>query len=88
MDSGIVPVTFGQKEMLLPWVEKGLTCKSLSVGQTLRQRLAPWLRQQQKTNDAQQGAASKDHMMQEVALLVVELHDRCCEHAKASAGQD
>lgn len=69
-------------------MEQGLTGKGLSISQALWQWLSPWLRQQQEADDAQQGAAGKDHMMQEVALLVVELHDGCSEHAKASASQD
>lgn len=50
--------------------------------------MAPRLGQQQEADDAQQGAAGEDHVMQEVALLVVELHDGGGEHTKASAGQD
>lgn len=74
--------------MLLSWVEEGLAGEGLSVRQALGQGLAPRFRQQQQADDAQQSAASKDHMMQEVALLVVELHDGRGEHAEACAGQD
>lgn len=69
-------------------MEQGLTGEGLSVSQALWQGLAPGLRQQQQADDAQQGAAGEDHMMQEVALLVVELHDGCGEHAKTGAGQN
>lgn len=88
MYAGVVPVIFGKKQVLLSWMEEGLTGKGLSVSQALRQRLAPWLRQQQQADDAQQGAAGKDNVMQEVALLVVELHDGGSEHPKTSASQD
>ncbi len=69
-------------------MEQGLTGEGLPVSQALRQGLAPRLRQQQEADDAQQSAAGEDHVMQEVALLVVELHDGCGEHAEAGAGQD
>lgn len=69
-------------------MEQRLAGKGLSVRQALRQRLASRLRQQQEADDAQQGAAGEDHVMQEVALLVVQLHDGCSEHTKASTGQD
>lgn len=88
MDTGVVPIALGEKEVLLPRMKQGPTGEGLSVCQALRQGLPPWLRQQQQADDAQQGAARKDHMMQEVALLVVELHDGCCEHAEARAGQN
>lgn len=88
MDTGVVPVVLGKKEVLLSWMEKGLTGEGLSVSQALRQGLAPRLRQQQQADDAQQGAAGEDDVMQKVALLVVELHDGGSEHAKTSASQD
>lgn len=88
MDTGVVPVSLGEEEVLLSWVQQGLAGEGLPVGQALGQRLAPGLRQQQQTDDAQQGAAGEDHVVQKVALLVVELHDGCGEHAEASAGQD
>lgn len=88
MDAGVVPVILGKKEVLLSRVEQGLTGEGLSISQALRQGLAPRLGQQQQADDAQQGAAGEDHVMQEVALLVVELHDGCGEHAEAGACQD
>lgn len=88
MHTGVVPVAFGKKEVLLSWMEKGLTGKGLSVSQALGQWLAPRLRQQQQADDAQQGAAGEDNVMQKVALLVVEFHDGGSEHAKTSACQD
>lgn len=69
-------------------MQQGLTGEGLPVNQALRQRLAPRLRQQQQADDAQQGAAGEDHMMQEVAFLVVQLHDGRSEHAEAGARQD
>lgn len=69
-------------------MEQCLAGEGLTVRQALWQRLTSRLRQQQEADDAQQGAAGEDHVMQEVALLVVQLHDGCSEHAKASAGQD
>lgn len=88
MDPGVIPVALGEEEVLLPWMEQSLTGEGLPIRQALGQGLAPRLGQQQQTDDAQQGATSKDHVMQEVALLVVELHDGGGEHAEASAGQD
>lgn len=74
--------------MLLSRVEQGLTGEGLPVGQALGQGLPPRLGQQQQADDAQQGAAGEDHVVQEVALLVVQLHDGRREHPEASAGQD
>lgn len=88
MDSRVLPVALGKEQMLFSWMEQSLPGEGLPVRQALGQGLAPRLRQQQQTNDAQQGATSKDHVMKEVALLVVELHDGSSEHAKTSAGQD
>jgi len=88
MDAGVVLVTLGEKEVLLSWMEQDLTGEGLPVGQALGQGLTPRLRQQQQADDAQQGAAGEDHVMQEVALLVVELHDGGSEHSKAGASQD
>lgn len=88
MHTGVVPVTLGKKEVLLSRVEEGLTGEGLSIGQALGQGVAPRLGQQQQADDAQQGAAGEDDVMQEVALLVVELHDGCSEHPKTSASQD
>lgn len=88
MDSGVVPVSLGEKQVLLSWVEQRLTGEGLSVRHALRQGLAPGLGQQQQADDAQQGAAGEDHVVQEVAFLVVELHDGRSEHAEAGAGQD
>lgn len=61
--------------MLFPRMEQGLTGEGFSVGEALWQGLSPWLWQQQQADDAQQRAAGEDHVMQEVALLVVQLHD-------------
>lgn len=88
VDSGVLPVALGEEEVLLSWMEQGLSSEGLPVRQALGQGLAPRLGQQQQADDAQQSAASEDHVMQEVAFLVVELHDGGGEHAKASAGQD
>lgn len=88
MDTRVVPFTLGEKEVLFSRMEQGLTGEGLSVSQALWQGLAPGLRQQQQADDAQQGAAGEDHVMQEVALLVVELHDGCGEHAETGTGQD
>lgn len=88
MDSRVLPVALGEEEMLFSWVEQSLPGEGLPVRQALWQGLAPRLGQQQQTDDAQQGAASEDHVMKEVALLVVELHDGGSEHAKTSTGQN
>lgn len=88
MDAGVVAVALGQEEVLLSRVEQGLPGEGLSVGQALGQGLAPRLGEQQQADDAQQRAAGEDHVVQEVALLVVQLHDGGGEHAEAGAGQD
>lgn len=88
VDAGVVAVALGQEEVLLSRVEQGLPGEGLSVGQALGQGLAPRLRQQQQADDAQQRAAGEDHVVQEVALLVVQLHDGGREHAEAGTGQD
>lgn len=74
--------------MLLPGMQQGLTGECLTVGQALWQRLTPRLRQQQQADDAQQRAAGKDHVMQEVALLIVELHDGGSEHPKSCTSKN
>lgn len=88
MDAGVVLVALGQEKVLLSVLEQSLAREGLSVGQALGEGLAPRFRQQQQTDDAQQRAAGEDHVMQEVALLVVELHDGSGEHPKAGARQD
>ncbi|KAF6734147.1 Valacyclovir hydrolase [Oryzias melastigma] len=75
-------------KVLLSGVEQRLAREGLSVSQALGEGLAPRLRQQQQADDAQQRAAGEDHVMQEVALLVVKLHDGGSEHPEAGARQD
>lgn len=87
-DAGVVPVALGEEEVLLPGVERRPAGEGLAVGQALGEGLPPRLRQQQQADDAQQRAAGEDHVVQEVALLVVELHDGGGEHPEAGARQD
>lgn len=85
MNAGVVPVALGEEEVLLSGMEQSLTGEGLAVGQALGEGLTPRLRQQQQADDAQQRAAGEDHVMQKVALLVVELHDGSGEHPEAGA---
>lgn len=93
MDPGVVPAALrlGQQEALLPGFPRGeqrLSGVGLAVGQGLGQRLVARLRQQEDADDADEGAAGKDDVVKEVALLIVELHDGGGQHAETSAGQD
>ena len=86
VDPRVVPVRLGEEQVLLPRPDEGLAGEALPIGQALRQGLSARLGQQQQADDAQQGAAGEDDVVQEVALLVVQLHDRRGQHAEAGAG--
>ncbi|TNN29255.1 hypothetical protein EYF80_060596 [Liparis tanakae] len=90
---GVVPAALRlrQQEALLPGFprrEERLPGVALAVGERLGQRLVARLGQQQDADDADEGAAGEDDVVQEVALLVVQLHDGRRQHAEAGAGQD
>lgn len=59
----------------------------LPIGEALRQALVPALRQQEDADDADERAAGKDDVVQEVAFLVVQLDDGCRQHAEACTSQ-
>lgn len=93
MHPGVIPAALGlgQQEALfsrLPWGKKGLPGVALAISQGLREGLIARLGQQENADDANEGAAGKDDMVKEVALLIVELHDGSSQHAEASTGQD
>ncbi len=93
MHPGVVPAALrlGQQEALFsrfPRGKEGLSSVALAVSQGLREGLVARLGQQENADDADEGAAGKDNVVKEIALLIVELHDGCSQHAKASAGQD
>lgn len=93
MHSGVVPaaVRLGQQEALFsrfPRGEQRLASVALAVSQGLGEWLVACLRQQENANDADESAAGKNDVVKEIALLIVEFHDGCSQHAEASAGQD
>lgn len=61
---------------------------ALPVRQGLGERVAPCLGQQEDADDADEGAAGEDDVMEEVTLLVVKVHDGPRQRAETSAGQD
>lgn len=91
MHPGIVPAALrlGQQEALFsrfPRGKEGLTSVALAVSQSLGEGLVAGLWQQENADDADEGAAGKDYVVKEIALLIVELHNGCSQHAEASAG--
>lgn len=93
MHPGVVPgaLRLSQQEALFsrfPRGKEGLTSEALAVSQGLREGLVLCLGQQKNADDADEGAARKDDVVKEIALLIVELHDGGCQHAETSAGQD
>lgn len=92
MHPGVVPAALGlgQQEALfsrLPRGKKRLSGVVLAVSQGLREGLVARLRQQKNADDADKCAASEDNVVEEIALLVVELHDGRSQHAEAGTGQ-
>lgn len=65
-----------------------MTIVALPVGQGLGEGVAPCLGQQEDADDADESAAGKDNVMEEITLLVVKVHDGPRQHAETSAGQD
>lgn len=59
----------------------------LPVGQRLGQRLPLALRQQQDGEHGQQGQGGVDHVVQEVAVVVPQVHERRAEAPHAAQGQ-
>lgn len=79
-----------QEQGLLPLLvrQEGLPGVMFPVRDVLRQVLVLALGQQQDADDADECAAGEDDVVEEVAFLVVELHDGGGEAAEACAGQD
>lgn len=93
MHAGVVPAALGlrQQEALFsgfPGREERLAGVALAVGEGLGQRLVARLGQQENADDADESAAGEDNVVEEVALLVVQLHDGRGQHAEAGAGED
>lgn len=93
MHPGVIPAALrlDQQEALLPGLpqrEKRLSSVALAVGQGLGEGLKARFGQQENADDADESAAGKNDMVQEIALLVVELHNGRRQQAEAGAGQD
>lgn len=79
-----------QEQGLLPLLvrQEGLPGVMFPIRDVLRQVLVLALWQKQDADDADEGAAGEDDVVEEVAFLVVELHDGGGQAAEARAGQD
>lgn len=93
MHSGVVPAALrlGQQEALLSGFPRGkqrLTSVALPISKGLREGLVACLRQQKNADDADKSAAGKYNVVEEIAFLIVELHDWGSQHAETSTGQD
>lgn len=85
----VLELGVGEQQWLLPLLvrQQRLARVVLPVGNVLGQVLVPALGQQEDADDADERAAGKDDVVQEVAFLVVQLDDGCRQHAEARAGQ-
>lgn len=85
----VLELGVGRQQGLLPTPgrQQGLARVVLAVGDALGQVLVPALGQQQEADDADERAAGEDDVVQEVALLVVQLDDGRRQHAEARTGQ-
>lgn len=93
MHPGVVPAALrlGQQEALFsrfPRGEERLTSVALAISQGLGEGLVACFGQQENAYDTDESAAGKDNVVKEIALLIVELHDGCSQHAEAGTGQD
>lgn len=93
LDPGVIPVALprGQEEVLFsrfPRGKQGLAGEALAIGQGLGEGLVARFGQQQDADDADEGAAGEDDVVEEVAFLVVELHDWGGQQPEASTCQD
>lgn len=93
MHPGVVPAALrlSQQEALFsrfPWGKKRLTGVALAISQSLWEGLVPCLGQQENADDADESAAGENNVVKKIALLIVEFHDRCSQHAEASTGQN
>lgn len=81
----------GQQEALFPRFPRGkkrLASVAFAIRKGLREGPVACLGQQENADDADESAAGKNNVVKEVALLIVQLHDRCSQHAEASTSQD
>lgn len=86
--SGVVPAAVRWVQQRFPRGKQRLTGVVLGISQGLGEWLIARFRQQENADDTDESAAGKNDMMKEIALLVVEFHDGCSKHAKASTGQN
>lgn len=90
MHPGVVPAALRLDQQArfsrFPRRKERLTGVALAISQGLREGLVARLRQQENADDADESAAGKDNVVKKIALLIVELHDGCSQHAEASAG--
>lgn len=79
-----------QEQGLLPFLvrQEGLPGVMFPVRDVLGKVLVLALRQQQDADDADERTAGEDDVVEEVAFLVVELHDGGGQAAEARTGQD
>lgn len=91
MEAGVIlEFRVCQEQGLLPLLvrQEGLPGVMFPVRDVLGQVLVLAFRQQQDADDADERTAGEDDVVEEVAFLVVELHDGGGQAAKAGAGQD
>lgn len=90
MQAGVVlELRVGEQQWLfslLVW-QQWLPCVVFPIGDVLGQVLVPALGQQEDANDADERAAGEDDVVQEVAFLVMQLNNGCCQHSEACTGQ-
>lgn len=91
--SGVVfaAIELAQQEALFARFSRGkerLPRVALAVRQSLREGLVARLGQQENADDADESTAGEYDVVEEVALLIVQLHDGGGQHAEACAGQN
>lgn len=69
-------------------VEERRTPLPLSVFQRVRQRFVFALWQQHDAQDGENSEGGEDHVMQEIAAVILQLHQRRRSHSHAAGGHD
>lgn len=91
MEAGVVlELRVRQQQGLLPLLvrKEGLPGVVFAIRNVLGQVLVFALGQEEDADDANERTAGEDHVVEEIAFLVVELHDGCRQHTEACAGLD